>query len=188
MVHSLLAVMAISGAVFAPMLAVRDYPTPLGSALEAYPYPYPVHFLPIEIEGEVSRMVYMDVLPANRGDGRSVLLLHGKNFYGSYWETTIKALTAGGYRVIVPDQIGFGKSSKPDIPYSFDLLAANTARLLEHLSIKQAAVVGHSMGGMLAVPFARTYPRVTTHLLLENPIGLEDYRFKVPPRTTKEIY
>ncbi len=188
MVHSLLAVMAISGAVFAPMLAARDYPTPLGSALEAYPYPYPVHFLPIEIEGEVSRMAYMDVSPANRGDGRSVLLLHGKNFYGSYWESTIKALTAVGYRVIVPDQIGFGKSSKPDIPYSFDLLAANTARLLEHLSIKQAAVVGHSMGGMLAVRFARTYPRMTTHLVLENPIGLEDYRFKVPPRTTKEIY
>ncbi|MGH8727542.1 MAG: alpha/beta fold hydrolase [Burkholderiales bacterium] len=186
-IHSLLAVAAISGTVFAPMLAAREYSTPLGSALEAYPYPYPVRFLPLEIEGEPVRMAYMDVAESS-GNGRSVVLLHGKNFYGSYWESTIKALTAAGYRVIVPDQIGFGKSSKPDIAYSFDLLAVNTARLLDHLNIKQAAIVGHSMGGMLAVRFARTYPRMTTHLVLENPIGLEDYRFKVPPRTTEEIY
>ncbi len=180
-----------------PTAVAKDYSTPLGIALETHPYPYPVHFLPLDIEGEPVRMAYMDVPgePSGRVDvradspnGRTVVLLHGKNFYGSYWENTIEALTAVGYRVIVPDQIGFGKSAKPDIAYSFDLLAANTARLLDRLNIKQAAIVGHSMGGMLAVRFARTYPRMTTHLVLENPIGLEDYRFKVPPRTTEEIY
>ena len=116
-----------------------------------------------------------------------MVLLHGKNFSGSYWQNTIKALTAAGYRVIVPDQIGFGKSSKPDLCYSFDLLAANTAKLLDHLGVKTAAVVGHSMGGMLAVRFARTYPDRTTSLILENPIGLEDYRFFVPPQTTEQL-
>lgn len=210
-IHSLLAAVAITCAIFAPALAAQEYSTPLCSALEEYPYPYPVRFLPIEIEGEPSRMAYMDVPAKSPGsgdvpektsgsggaaggatadspNGRTVVLLHGKNFYASYWENAIEALTAAGYRVVVPDQIGFGKSSKPDIAYSFDLLAANTARLLEHLNIEHAAVVGHSLGGMLAVRFARTYPRMTTHLVLENPIGLEDYRFKVPPRATAEIY
>ena len=161
---------------------------PLGIALETYAYPHPVHFLQLELGGESARMAYMDVRTRPSANGQAVVLLHGKNFYGSYWESTIAALSGAGYRVVVPDQIGFGKSSKPDIDYSFDLLAANTARLLEHLKIKQTAIVGHSMGGMLAVRFARTYPQMTTHLVLENPIGLEDYRFKVPPRATEEIY
>jgi len=164
------------------------YSTPLGIAMESYPYPYPVQFLSFEIEGQPVRMAYMDVRPAGAGDGRAVVLLHGKNFYGSYWENTIKALAGAGFRVVVPDQIGFGKSAKPEINYSFDLLAANTARLLDHLKVEKAAIVGHSMGGMLAVRFARNYPERTTHLVLENPIGLEDYRFKVPPQSIENLY
>jgi len=164
------------------------YTMPLGIAMESYPYPYPVRFLPLEVEGELARLAYMDVRPYGVGNGRAVVLLHGKNFYGSYWENTIRALSMAGYRVIVPDQIGFGKSSKPDIAYSFDLLAAHTAELLDYLGIQRAAVVGHSMGGMLAVRFARNYPQRTSHLVLENPIGLEDYRFKVPPQATEKVY
>ncbi len=163
------------------------YATPLGIALEEYPYPYPVAFLPLEIQGQPLRMAYMDIRPTGQDRGQAVVLLHGKNFYGSYWENTIQALAAAGYRVIVPDQIGFGKSAKPDLNYSFDLLAANTARLLDHLGVKQAAVVGHSMGGMLAVRFARTYPERTAALVLEDPIGLEDYRLFVPPQTTEQL-
>jgi pimeloyl-ACP methyl ester carboxylesterase len=171
--------------------AQNDEPTysvPLGIALESYSYPHPVQFLPLEIEGQLVRLAYMDVRPAGRGNGRTVVLLHGKNFYGSYWENTIAALNATGFRVVVPDQLGFGKSSKPDINYSFDLLAANTARLLDYLKVEKVAIVGHSMGGMLAVRFARNYPERTLHLVLENPIGLEDYRFKVPPAPTEKIY
>ncbi|HAA30917.1 MAG TPA: alpha/beta hydrolase [Cyanobacteria bacterium UBA8553] len=163
------------------------YTEALGIGMESYPYPYPVKFLTLSIEGQTARMAYMDVPPSGRETGQTVVLLHGKNFYGSYWEDTIKALTAAGYRVIVPDQIGFGKSAKPDISYSFDLLAANTVSLLDSLQIQKVAIVGHSMGGMLAVRFARNYPERTTHLVLENPIGLEDYRFKVPPQTTERL-
>src|SRR5919106_2807057 len=119
--------------------------TPLGIALEEYAYPFPVKYLALELEGEPVRMAYMAVAPAVRANGRAVVLLHGKNFYGSYWENTIKAFSQAGYRVVVPDQIGFGKSSKPDIDYSFDLLASNTARLLAELKIERAAIVGHSM-------------------------------------------
>jgi pimeloyl-ACP methyl ester carboxylesterase len=166
----------------------QQYAQPLGIALETWDYPFPVRFFPFDIEGEPVRMAYMDIAPAGTGNGRSVVLMHGKNFYGEYWANTIRALSAAGYRVIVPDQIGFGKSSKPNIAYSFDLLAEHTARLLDHLGVTSSAVVGHSMGGMLAVRFARNYPQRTTHLVLENPIGLEDYRFKVPPQTTQAVY
>jgi pimeloyl-ACP methyl ester carboxylesterase len=165
------------------------YSVPLGIALESWPYPYPVRYLALEIEGQLVRMAYMDVAPsAVVANGQVIVLLHGKNFDGSYWEGTIKALAAAGFRVIVPDQIGFGKSSKPDIHYSFDLLAANTAQVIESLGIQRVAVIGHSMGGMLAVRMARSYPQRTTHLVPENPIGLEDYRFAVPPQSTRKLY
>jgi pimeloyl-ACP methyl ester carboxylesterase len=149
--------------------------------MEEYPYPYPVAFLPLQIEGKACRMAYMDVAPTGKPNGKTILLLHGKNFWGAYWQETISLLAAYGYRVVVPDQIGFGKSSKPDdIPYSFDLLAQNTRDLLDALKVGKVAVVGHSMGGMLAVRLARNYPERVTQLVLEDPIGLEDYRLKVP--------
>jgi pimeloyl-ACP methyl ester carboxylesterase len=167
----------------------RRYDVPLGIAIETYSYPFPVQFLTLDIEGQPVRMAYMDVQPAAGGSGKgAVVLLHGKNFYGSYWKNTIDALLAGGYRVVVPDQVGFGKSGKPDVHYSFDLLAANTLKLLDHLKIERAAVLGHSMGGMLAVRFARNYPQRTTALIMENPIGLEDYRFNIPPQPIEAVY
>src|SRR4051794_5964786 len=164
------------------------YTKPLGIALDEFDYPDPVKFMPLETEGQTLRMAYMDVPASVSSNGNSVLLLHGKNFFGAYWTGTIKVLTAAGYRVVVPDQIGFGKSAKPDINYSFDLLAANTLKLLDQLGIDKVAVVGHSMGGMLAVRFARNYPERTTRLILENPIGLEDYRFKIPSQPIEKLF
>jgi pimeloyl-ACP methyl ester carboxylesterase len=161
---------------------------PLSITMEEYDYPYQVHFLPLTIEGQDLKMAYMDVLPTGEGNGRAVLLLHGKNFFGTYWKDTIKVLTQNGYRVIVPDQIGFGKSSKPNIHYSFHLLAANTKKLLDFLGLKEVAVVGHSMGGMLATRFVLMYPAVGTQLVLENPIGLEDYRLITPYAPLDDLY
>jgi pimeloyl-ACP methyl ester carboxylesterase len=173
----------------APICAQPEYSEPLGIALEEYSYPFPVRFLSLENEGQPVRMAFMDVPASTSVAPRvPVVLLHGKNFYGAYWESTIRALAAAGHRVIVPDQIGFGKSSKPELAYSFDLLARNTAQLLDSLGVSKFAIVGHSMGGMLAVRMARTYPARVSQLVLENPIGLEDYRFKVPPQTTERAY
>ncbi len=171
-----------------PASLPADWNQPLGIAMEGWPYPHPVQYLNLHLQGQDLCMAYMDVPQTAHANGQAVLLLHGKNFFGAYWANTIQALTAAGYRVVVPDQIGFGKSSKPDLHYSFDLLAANTAQLLDHLKIDKAAVVGHSMGGMLAVRFARNYPDRVTRLVLENPIGLEDYRMKVPPRSLEAVY
>jgi len=159
----------------------------LGIALEGYPYPYAVSFLSVTQEGEPLRMAYMDVPPSGAPNGHAVLLLHGRNFPASSWEPTIRALAAAGYRVVVPDQIGFGKSSKPTFAQSFDALARHTVALLDALSLKRVDVVGHSMGGMLAVRIARAYPDRVEKLVLAAPIGLEDYRLYVPPVATEKL-
>jgi pimeloyl-ACP methyl ester carboxylesterase len=163
-------------------------PKALGIALDEYPYPWPVHFLPLVIEGQELRMAYMEVPPSRPANGQAVVLMHGKNFGGYYWRDVAQTLADAGYRVIVPDQIGWGKSAKPDIRYSFQLLAANTARLLDALGIKQAVLVGHSTGGMIAVRFALMYPERVTRLILEDPIGLEDYRVNIPPQPDETLY
>ncbi|TKC12963.1 alpha/beta hydrolase [Pedobacter polaris] len=160
----------------------------LSITLENVKYVYPVRFLNITDEGQDLRMAYMDVAPTAKNNGRSVMLFHGKNFGGYYWTNVIKALSAEGYRVIVPDQIGFGKSSKAFIHYSFHQLAAWNKQLLDSLGVQKASVLGHSMGGMLAVRFALLYPDRTEKLLLENPIGLEDYRKFVPYINTEQQY
>ena len=142
--------------------------------------------LPLVNDGDPVRMAYMDMAPA-QPNGRTVVLLHGRNFPSSYWAPVIKTLNEAGYRVVVPDQIGFGKSSKPAADLHFDTLARNTIALLDHLQIARADIVAHSLGGMLGVRIARAYPDRISHLVLTAPIGLEDYRLYVPPTPTEKI-
>lgn len=160
----------------------------LSITLENVKYPYPVKYFPIQTEGQDLKMAYMDVAPTTTANGRTVILFHGKNFGGYYWTNVIKALTNGGFRVIVPDQIGFGKSSKAFIHYSFHQMAQWNKQLLDTLGIQKTIVLGHSMGGMLATRFALLFPTKTEKLLLENPIGLEDYKTFVPYITTEQQY
>jgi pimeloyl-ACP methyl ester carboxylesterase len=182
-ISAALLLLAPSTAAFAAETAQRE---PYGIDLEGFAYPYPVQLLPLVNDGEQLRMAYMDVAPA-QPNGRTVVLLHGRNFPSSYWAPVIKTLTDAGYRVVVPDQIGFGKSSKPTGDLHFDTLARNTVALLDHLGIAKADIVAHSLGGMLGVRIARAYPDRVARLLLAAPIGLEDYRFYVPPTPTEKI-
>ncbi|MET3112781.1 pimeloyl-ACP methyl ester carboxylesterase [Pedobacter sp. CG_S7] len=160
----------------------------LSITLENVKYAYPVKYFAVESEGQDLRMAYMDVAPTQRVNGRTVVLFHGKNFGGYYWTNVIKGLTDRGFRVVVPDQIGFGKSSKAFIHYSFHQMAAWNKALLTSLGIEKASILGHSMGGLLATRFALLYPESTEKLLLENPIGLEDYRQIVPYVNTEVQY
>lgn len=161
---------------------------PLGINLEGYDYPYPVEFFTLSSQGQPLDMVFMYETAA-KPNGKTVLLLHGKNFNGAYWGETMSRLLDEGFNVLVPDQIGFGKSSKPSYyHYSFHQLAHNTKSLIDSLDISEIIVVGHSMGGMLATRFALMYPEITEHLVLENPIGLEDWKLKVPYTTIHERY
>jgi pimeloyl-ACP methyl ester carboxylesterase len=151
-------------------------------------YPYPVSYLPLRLYGQDVRMAYMDIPPAGTPNGRTVVLFHGMNFGGFYFGAPIEALREAGFRVVVPDQIGFGRSSKPIIPYNFHDMANNSRKLLQTLGIARAAIVGHSMGGMLAARFSATYPDVSERAVLYDPIGLTDVRYERPFRSGEEVY
>jgi pimeloyl-ACP methyl ester carboxylesterase len=171
---------------FGFMSAAKTQDT-LSITLEGVKYAYPVQYFNIHTEGQALKMAFMDVKPVNP-NGKTVMLFHGKNFGGYYWTNVIKSLSEVGFRVIVPDQIGFGKSSKAFIHYSFHELAKWNKLMLDSLGIQKTALLGHSMGGMLATRFALMYPESITKLLLENPIGLEDYKTFIPYINTEQQY
>ncbi len=150
--------------------------------LEDVPYPHPVQFLDRNLFGQDVRIAFMDVAPVGPANGRTVVLLHGGSYYGWYWKDTIEALRNEGYRVVVKDRLGWGRSSKPILPYNINLHASNTKAILDHLGISQAAVGGHSWGGQMASRFAFLYPETTTELFMVNAIGLTDSRAGRPWR------
>jgi pimeloyl-ACP methyl ester carboxylesterase len=182
---------SIAGALFAQGDAPAKAPTdvrPGSIGYEGIPYPYPVSYLPLVLYGQDVRMAYMDVPPTSPSNGRTVLLFHGMNFGGFYFAGPIDALRKQGFRVVVPDQIGFGRSSKPVIPYNFHDMALNSRRLLESLGIPKVSIVGHSMGGMLAARFAASFPDITERAVIYDPIGLTDIRYERPWRSADEAY
>ncbi|HEY7290057.1 MAG TPA: alpha/beta hydrolase [Vicinamibacterales bacterium] len=155
---------------------------------EDVPYPYPSSYFTLTLYGQEVRMAYMDVAPTGQGNGRTVVIFHGNNFAGFYFGGLIDVLRKEGFRVVVPDQIGYGRSSKPIIPYNFHDWARNTRLMLQSLNIEKVTVIGHSMGGMLAARFATQYPAMTERLVLYNPIGLVDPRFDRPWDSPDEAY
>ncbi|CZS92084.1 related to hydrolase [Rhynchosporium graminicola] len=157
---------------------VVEHPIPEDLNGSNFTYPWPVKLFKFGTQNaQRLEMAFMDVAPTGRSNGKTALLLHGKNFCGPTWSATAIILAKAGYRVILPDQIGFCKSSKPDrYQFSLQQFSANTNRLLIQLGITKATVIGHSMGGMMAARFALMYPDVVTKLVLTNPIGLEDWK------------
>src|SRR5262245_8373775 len=137
---------------------------------EDVPYPYPTSYLALTLYGQDVRMAYMDVAPSGQPNGHTMVLFHGNNFAGFYFGGPIDVLRREGFRVVVPDQIGYGRSSKPIIPYNFHDMARNTRAILQHLNIPRAMVIGHSMGGMLATRFATQYPDLVEQVVMYNPI------------------
>jgi pimeloyl-ACP methyl ester carboxylesterase len=151
-------------------------------------YPYPTSSLPLTLYGQELRISYMDVPPLDQPNGHTVVLLHGNNFAGFYFGGPIDAIRKEGFRVVVPDQIGYGRSSKPIMPYNFSDMARNTRLVLQSLKIDKVIVIGHSMGGMLAARFATQYPAMVERLVLYNPIGLVDVRFDRPLESADDAY
>jgi len=142
--------------------------------LTKFKYPFDVKTFEFDSQKQKLKMRYMDI--GKKNSKKTIVLLHGKNFSGYYWEKIANHLVRKGYRVIIPDQIGFGKSTKPHFyQYSFGQLALNTKKLLDHLKINKTDIVGHSMGGMLATTFVVNYSSLVNKLILINPIGLEKY-------------
>jgi pimeloyl-ACP methyl ester carboxylesterase len=161
-----------------------------GAQLEGFEYPQPLQRFEFSSQQQRLSMGFMDVPPAGKANGRTAVLLHGKNFCGATWEDSIKVLSDAGYRVIAPDQIGFCSSSKPrGYQFSFGQLASNTDALLESLGVDKVTLIGHSMGGMLAARYALNHGERVEQLVLVNPIGLEDWQAEgVPYLTVDQLY
>ncbi|AVR98585.1 alpha/beta fold hydrolase [Pseudoduganella armeniaca] len=181
---------SLSVAALAALLGGSASAAAYGPELQGFRYPYPLQQFRFNSQGQTMKMAYMDVRPQGAGNGQAIVLLHGKNFCGATWEASIAALAGAGWRVIVPDQIGFCASTKPPhYQYSFQQLAQNTMALLQKAGVTKVALLGHSTGGMLATRFALMYPQAVSHLVMVNPIGLEDWKaLGVPYRSVDQWF
>ena len=95
-------------------VAVAADTTPTyGVELEGFAYPHPLQRFAFESQGVALRMAYMDVAPRGVANGRTVVLLHGKNFCGATWEASIAALAGAGYRVVVPTRSASARRPSP---------------------------------------------------------------------------
>ncbi len=189
--HLMLALALATAILARPAMADAAEPA-YGAELEGFDYPFPVQRHAFTSQRQALQMAYLDLKPAApvQPNGRTVVLLHGKNFCAATWEGTMRFLQQQGFRVVAPDQIGFCKSAKPAAyQYSFQQLAHNTKALLDALGVKRAIVIGHSTGGMLATRYALMFPDAVEQLVMVNPIGLEDWQAEgVPALTIDQWY
>jgi non-heme chloroperoxidase len=88
----------------------------------------------------------IEIYYEDHGTGQPVVLIHGYPLSGRAWDKQVPVLLEAGYRVITYDRRGFGKSSQPTAGYGYDTFATDLAALLEHLDLREAVLVGHSMG------------------------------------------
>jgi non-heme chloroperoxidase len=88
----------------------------------------------------------IDIYYEDHGSGSPVVLSHGYPLSGKAWEKQVPVLLDAGHRVIIYDRRGFGYSSQPGVGYDYDTFAADVHALMEHLDLRDAVLVGHSMG------------------------------------------
>jgi len=110
-------------------------------------------------------MYYQDL---NSNEKNAVILLHGLGANSDSWQYQVPELEKAGYRVIVPDMPGFGKSPYENKKNTIDSMADDIYALMQKLGIEQASLIGLSMGGAIAMQFALKYPQMVKKLLLAN--------------------
>jgi non-heme chloroperoxidase len=89
----------------------------------------------------------IDLYYEDHGSGKAVVLIHGWPLSGRSWEKQTGALLEAGYRVITYDRRGFGESSRPTVGYDYDTMAEDLNKVMTKLEVRDAALVGFSMGG-----------------------------------------
>jgi non-heme chloroperoxidase len=89
----------------------------------------------------------IDLYYEDHGQGKPVVLIHGWPLSGASWEKQVPALLKAGYRVVTYDRRGFGRSSQPASGYDYDTLANDLNKLMTKLDLRDATLVGFSMGG-----------------------------------------
>ena len=118
----------------------------------------------LELHGD--RVAYRD-----DGDGEVLLLIHGMAGSSDTWRSVIPQLSKK-FRVIAPDLLGHGESAKPRSDYSLGAFAVFLRDLLDELGVSQATVVGHSLGGGVAMQFVYQHPDYIKRLVLISSGGL----------------
>ena len=108
-----------------------------------------------------------------QGKGTPLVLLHGYPLDHHLWDAVVPLLK-DTFDLIIPDLRGFGESTTVDTPYTMDDLASDIVGLLNQIDIHKAAIVGHSMGGYVALAFARLYPERVSGLALVSSQVLAD--------------
>ncbi|MBK8480784.1 MAG: alpha/beta fold hydrolase [Proteobacteria bacterium] len=117
------------------------------------------------------RVAYVELNP--RG-ARTIVFVHGMSAQLRHWQYQLDDFAAAGYRVLALDLPGYGKSDKPgSFPYTMESLADALLELLERRGIEAPIIVGHSMGGHIALSLAIRHPRRVGALVLTNSAGLE---------------
>ncbi|MEY3213270.1 MAG: hypothetical protein RIT28_3751 [Pseudomonadota bacterium] len=109
------------------------------------------------------------------GEGEVIVLIHGLSSTIGFWERQVQPLSAAGYRVLALDLPGFGASGRPDAPYTPPWYAALIRAWLDGLGVGSAHLVGHSMGGQIAMTMALETPDRVQSLILSAPAGIERF-------------
>lgn len=129
--------------------------------------PRPVRYA--RVEGDA--IAYVD----SGGEGPAVVLVHGLSSWMGFWEHQFEAL-ARTHRVLALDLPGYGASDRPDAPYTPGWFAARIADWMTAIGLGSAAIVGHSMGGQIALELALGRPDRVSALVLSAPSGIEQFR------------
>lgn len=140
---------------------------------------------------EIIQVNGIELAYTQQGKGTHLILLHGYPLDHHVWDDVIPLLT-GTFDVIVPDLRGFGESTTVENPYSMDDFASDIAGLLDHLGIVKTVIAGHSMGGYVALAFARLHPERMRGLalvgsqVLADPPDRKEGRYKSAAEVTEK--
>ena len=141
-------------------------PAPAIASYDQLDYGMPVETA--DIDG--TTLAYVDV-----GEGpQTLVLIHGLGSYMPAWKHNLGPLSEH-YRVIALDLPGYGRSDKPNAPYSMRYFVAKVRGLLQQLGVERPVLVGHSMGGQIATTYALQHPDEVQGLVLASPAGLETF-------------
>lgn len=136
-------------------------------SMQDWHYPYPVHRLSLNDSLEIA---YID---EGRGD-TTLVFIHGLGSYLKSWQKTIDSLSPY-YRCVAIDLPGYGKSSKGDYPFTLQFFADSVHDFIERLGLDKVVIVGHSMGGQIAMRLVLDYPERYEQLILLAPAGFETF-------------
>ena len=125
------------------------------------------------VEAGGYRLHYFEATPPDGSPGTPLVLIHGLGARGEDWAAMIPSLAAAGFHVYVPDLLGFGRSARPDVPYSLPLEENDALAFLDAIHLQHADVAGWSMGGWIAAAIALDQPQRVDRLVLYDSLTLK---------------